>query len=49
VSSKTLKWRWLAPLGAVLAMAATTPAATAQVGEAPGAPGASANWTTGNK
>jgi glucoamylase len=49
VSSKTLKRRWLAPLGAVLVLAATTPAATAQVGEAPGAPGASANWTTGNK
>ena len=49
MSSRTLGSGWLAPLGAVLALAATTPAATAQVGEAPGAPGASANWTTGNK
>ena len=49
MSTNTLKSGWLAPLGAVLALAATAPAATAQLGEAPGAPGASANWTTGNK
>ena len=49
MSTNTLMSGWLAPLGAVLALAATAPAAMAQLGEAPGAPGASANWTTGNK
>src|SRR5215204_5173339 len=39
---------WVALLGTVLALAAPA-AAEAQGGEAPGAPGASANWTTGNK
>src|SRR4051795_7725948 len=39
---------WIAPLAATLTL--MVPAvASAQGGEAPGAPGASANWTTGNK
>jgi glucan 1,4-alpha-glucosidase len=43
-----LRGLWVALLGMVLALAAPA-AASAQGGEAPGAPGASANWTTGNK
>ena len=43
-----LRGLWVALLGTVLALAAPV-AAAAQGGEAPGAPGASANWTTGNK
>ena len=43
-----LRGIWAALLGLVLALAAPAEA-SAQGGEAPGAPGASANWTTGNK
>ena len=43
-----LRGFWVALLGLVLALAAPAEA-SAQGGEAPGAPGASANWTTGNK
>ncbi len=43
-----LRGRWVALLGMVLALPAPA-AASAPGGEAPGAPGASANWTTGNK
>ena len=39
---------WIAPLAATLTLMMPT-AASAQGGVAPGAPGASANWTTGNK
>src|SRR3954466_3631702 len=39
---------WFAPLAAPPAPLARA-VASAQGGEAPGAPGASANWTTGNK
>src|SRR5687768_8059798 len=37
---------WIAPLAATLAL---MPAVASAQGVAPGAPGASANWTTGNK
>src|SRR4051794_39015883 len=43
-----LRKTWLMLLAAALALVAPA-VASAQGGEAPGAPGASANWTTGNK
>ena len=40
---------WLVTLTALALALSTAPAAIAGDGQAPGAPGASANWTTGNK
>src|SRR6188472_197288 len=43
-----MRWTWSVLLVVMLALVAPA-IASAQGGEAPGAPGASANWTTGNK